>query len=75
MRKSKRIGIYRDAKGKIHTLYKDDENYQYINIKGWPITVHGDGSPVDPQQVIKEIEETQAGPWFEEPKRSYFNRW
>ena len=65
MRKPYPIGTYTDASGQRHKKFKDDENYEFIYIKGWPITVWGDGAPVDPQQVLKEIKETQAGPWFD----------
>ena len=71
MRKPRYIGTYKDASGKTHKKFRDDENYEFIYIKGWPITVWGDGSPVDPQTVLKEIQETQAGPWFEAPRKSY----
>ncbi len=71
MRKTYPIGTYTDATGKRHKLYRDDENYECIYIKGWPITVWGDGSKVGPQEVLKEIQETTKGPWFEAPSRSY----
>jgi hypothetical protein len=58
-RKTRFSGYYRDAEGKQHTMRIDDENYKFIVIKGWPVTVWGDGSPVDPQVVQKEINETR----------------
>lgn len=69
MRKPRPIGTYRDANGQSHKLYRDDENYECIFIKGWPITVYGDGSRVDPATVLKEIEETKLGPFFEPYRR------
>ena len=60
MRKPITIGTYRDIKGKTHTKYKDDENYQFINIRGkrniYPITISGDGITTTQEDIYKEIE-------------------
>ena len=61
-RQPRQIGTYR-IDGKTYSKFKDDENYQFINIqyktggRSESVTVWGDGADVPEEQVRKEIKE------------------
>ena len=53
--RSRKIGTYRAPNGQTYAKYIDDENYVFIIVNEYYITIEGDGYETPERTILKEI--------------------